>query len=339
MSVCYKCKRCDNIETNNFTNLKKHLNRKNMCIKKKENFCYSNDQLLVYSLIPFQNDIQCISDTEIMHLQNSDKIEKNKKELFDDLDEIEKNKSKICKYCNMEFPLIMILKKHVTTHCFYNEIIKKEKIDNGRHKDNKDKDSKDNKDNKKIENNIDITNNILYNHIDNKTINNNNINIFLEVKNPVPFDKDWDISQINKRIWSDIIFSKYMYTKLLEEIMKTEINLNVVIDKDKDSGMVYKNDIDKYIQMKLNDIVSDTMEKLNKHLLEINKEKENDDSFDEIVDFGRKMINKKYIDFQKNPSVQQNVNLLISEIYEIKKNEAMDIAKRVMESPCKDKGY
>ena len=69
MSVCYKCKRCDNIETNNFTNLKKHLNRKNMCIKKKENFCYSNDQLLVYSLIPFQNDIQCISDTEIMHLQ------------------------------------------------------------------------------------------------------------------------------------------------------------------------------------------------------------------------------------------------------------------------------
>jgi len=63
-----------------------------------------------------------------------------------------------------------------------------------------------------------------------------------------------------------------MYTELLEEILKNDINLNVIIDKDNDSGMVYKNNIDKYIQMKLKDIISNTMEKLNNHLNDINKD-------------------------------------------------------------------
>ena len=63
-----------------------------------------------------------------------------------------------------------------------------------------------------------------------------------------------------------------MYTELLEEILKNDINLNVIIDKTNDSGMVYKNNIDKYIQMKLKDIISNTMEKLNNHLNDINKD-------------------------------------------------------------------
>ena len=33
------------------------------------------------------------------------------------------------------------------------------------------------------------------------------------------------------------------YNTELEEILKNEINLNVIIDKDSDSGLVYKNDI------------------------------------------------------------------------------------------------
>jgi len=34
-----------------------------------------------------------------------------------------------------------------------------------------------------------------------------------------------------------------MYTNLLTEILKNEINLNVIIEKDNDSGIVYKNEI------------------------------------------------------------------------------------------------
>jgi len=52
------------------------------------------------------------------------------------------------------------------------------------------------------------------------------------------------------------MISQFMYTELLEEILKNDINLNVIIDKEKNSGMVYKNNIDKYIQMKLKDIIS-----------------------------------------------------------------------------------
>ena len=58
-----------------------------------------------------------------------------------------------------------------------------------------------------------------------------------------------------------------MYTKLLEEILKNEINLNIIIDKNDNSGMVYKNDIDTYIKMKIKDIIDKTMEKLKNHLL------------------------------------------------------------------------
>jgi hypothetical protein len=121
-----------------------------------------------------------------------------------------------------------------------------------------------------------------------------------------------------------------MYTSLLEEILKNEINLNVVIDKDKDSGMVYKNDIDKYIQMKSKDIVVNTMEKLNFQLNEINKN--NNISFKEIIDFSRQMINKKYNDYKKNQNIQENVGNIICDIFGNKKTEAIDIAKKVMES-------
>jgi hypothetical protein len=90
-----------------------------------------------------------------------------------------------------------------------------------------------------------------------------------------------------------------MYTNFLKEILNNEINLNVVMDKENnDYCMVYKNNIEKYIQMKSKDIFENTMKKLNCQLLDINK---NDNgSFDEIIEFSRRMINKKYIDYQKN---------------------------------------
>jgi len=64
--------------------------------------------------------------------------------------------------------------------------------------------------------------------------------------------------------------SQFMYTELLEEILKNNMNLNVIIDNENDSGIVYKNNIDKYIRMKLKDIVSNTMDKFNFHLNDIN---------------------------------------------------------------------
>ena len=128
-----------------------------------------------------------------------------------------------------------------------------------------------------------------------------------------------------------------MYTRLLEEILNDEINLNVIIDKEKDSGMVYKNDIDKYIQMKSKDIVSKTMNKINQHLIDINKE--NNKAFEEILDFSRKMINKKYIDYQNNKKIQDTVDDIICNIFENKKTDAICIAKKIMDTNIIKDGY
>ena len=316
MSISYKCKRCDCLETGHYSDLKKHLNRKKYCSKKGEMIFMSDDQLIIFSLIPYYNNIHSIKNDELEHMKDSNIIDKNKNELFRELDNIEKNKLKICKYCNIEFTLINDLKKHLLINCFYNELIKRDN------------------ETKKENNNIDAINNInisqcqTVNNTNNTT--NNNINIVLEIKNPIPFDNNWDISKINEGIKRDITFSNVMYTSLLEEILKNEINLNVVIDKDKDSGMVYKNDIDKYIQMKSKDIVVNTMEKLNFQLNEINKN--NNISFKEIIDFSRQMINKKYNDYKKNQNIQENVGNIICDIFGNKKTEAIDIAKKVMES-------
>lgn len=118
-----------------------------------------------------------------------------------------------------------------------------------------------------------------------------------------------------------------MYTKLLEEILKNDINLNVIIDKDKDSALVYQDD--EYIEVKLKDIIENTMKKLNDHLNNINKGRIH--AFEEIIKFTRQMINKKYIDYNKNNYIQEGVKKCVSDLFENKKDDAIKIAKTVYE--------
>lgn len=118
-----------------------------------------------------------------------------------------------------------------------------------------------------------------------------------------------------------------MYTSLLEEIMKNEINLNVIIDKNSNSGLVYKNNIEEYIEMKLKDIVNLTMEKLKNQLLEINNDIK-DKVMKEVSDYYRKIITKKYIDYTKDKDIQEEVFDCVSNIFEKKKNEAIKISKQ-----------
>ena len=166
------------------------------------------------------------------------------------------------------------------------------------------------------------------NSTDNSINNNTNItNIYLNIKHPIPFDDDWDISQINVEKQTNLLFSKVMFTGLLEEILKNDINLNVIIDKENDSGMVYKNDIDKYIQMKLKDIADNSMDKLKKHLVAINKS--DMVSLDECLMPSRHTIERKYNDYKSKLPLQNAVNGLIAKIYETKKEEAINISETV----------
>jgi hypothetical protein len=267
-----------------------------------KSFNYSNDQLIILSLIQ-DKDIDNIN----IKINNIDKnnniITKNKLELLDNIKLIDKQKLKKCSLCNNQFSKISELKEHLLIECFY-------------------------KSKKEVSNNIQI-NIIDSNNNSNNTINNITNNIYLNIKNPIPFDDNWNISNIDNK--DKIIFSKIMYTNLLTEILKNEINLNVIIDKDNDSGIVYKNDIDKYIKMKSEDIIDKTMLKLKEHLLSINN-----DSCDyylkDFLSMSKKVIEKKYDDYiENNDNLKDNVSNIIKNIYNIKKDDALEISKTVLD--------
>ena len=308
MNDKYICRRC-NYSTYKACDIKRHLFKKISCIKNINSMKMSDDQNIVLSLLPCNKNI-LIEDYEIEHLKNSDYISNNKTELFDLINEIDRNRIKICKYCNISYEKVIDLKKHIVIQCFYKDIV-----------------------NKKKESNItNFTHNIINSNNNNNNITNNNI--FLGVQPPIPFDDTWDTSKINDTFIASILNSKYMYSQLLKEILENEINLNVIIDKNSNSGLVYKNNIDKYIRMKSSDIVNNTMDKLKIHLLEMNKSEQT--QFEEIIDYSRKMINKKYIDYNKDEILNSNVNNLMSNIFNDKKDRATQIFNSLLES---DKDY
>ena len=309
MSLYYSCKRCD-YQTNKYPHMRKHLNIKKQCNKTVEAYKYSDDQLIIISLLPL------LDEKEIDYLKKSDIIYKNKDKLFIKLEYIEKNKLKNCTFCNKKFNKIIDLKKHILIQCFYNELQKEIK--------NSEKQPSNN-----LINSLNTVNNITNSteFINNNCNNTTNItnHIYFEIKQPVPFDSQWDISKIDQIYKERLIFSNFMYTKLLEEILNNEINLNVIIDKNNDSGIVYKNDIDKYIKMKCKDIVDNTMEKLKKHLMEINDASQTT-SILECLEISKQSIELKHETYKNNQKIQENVKNLISKIFEDKKDDAVNIS-------------
>ena len=317
MSTIYLCKKC-NLKTGHFADLKKHLCKQKQCSKNLNAMNYSDDQLLILTLLPYLNDKHIIDIREIDYLKESSNIYKNKEKLFNVLDDIEKNKLKKCIYCSSSFSKQIDLRKHILTTCFYKELEKENII----------KENVINNNNSYNTNSNNIIHNIHNINSNNTTQNATNItNIYLEVKTPIPFDEEWDISQIDYKTKSSLLTSKVMYTSLLEEILKNEINLNVIIGKDDESGIVYKNDIDEYINMKSKDIVKQTMEKLYKHLNTIHIY--DGTCFDECLDYSRKMIRQKHKDFIENPIINDNVNHCITNMYINKKNDAIKMSQNI----------
>jgi len=120
---------CNKFETKIFYEIKKHSLRKRPCNKRSEIILLSDDQLLVMSLLPYHNEVHTIDIKELDYLSNSNIISKNKIELYNEIDIIEKNKEKKCKYCFENFNLISELKKHIISKCFYEDLCKRKTID------------------------------------------------------------------------------------------------------------------------------------------------------------------------------------------------------------------
>ena len=145
-------------------------------------------------------------------------------------------------------------------------------------------------------------------NINNSIIGDNNIiqNINININTPIPFDKDWDLSQISELNIYKLLFSKFMYSKLLEEILKNEINLNVIIENESDSGLVYKNDNDKYV----NTVI------LEDHLKNI-----------------KTIIDNKFNDYiNNNNNIKDGVNRVIKDRYLLNNKDAILLCNKIADN-------
>ena len=315
----YKCKNC-NYKTSIFSDIKKHINLKKLCITELNiGFEYSKDQIVILSLIPYnKNNKQDIDEDKVKDVKN---IYENRNELINILSESNKDKKKICKFCHQHFLKLQDLRTHLLLECFSKEINK-----------NKDINISNNKDINISNKDINITNNIINNNnVTNNIIQNITANITVQFESLVPFEQNWDLSKISdleKKF--EILCSDIMYTSLLNKILENNVNLNVVIDKNKNIGFIYQNKDNKYIKMNIEDITENSMEKLHDNLLEINNNLIKKESiYKDLSEFNEERIKKKLTDYKKIPDTKKKVNEFIADMFDKKKQEAYEISKNM----------
>ena len=258
--------------------IRRHLERKNICeIKNNENN-YTEQELYNMSL-----NKEC-------------EIKKNTKNNF-------------CANCNKTFSKNSNYKRHVE-----DKVCRKEnKLD-------------DNEKNNTVinDNSINVDNTIINNGVINN-INNINININVDNQKLRGFDQDWDVSKINKSDILDILLNKHKFTKTLQNILKNEVNLNVIMNND-NNAFVYKSGNDKYEPMKQDQIMQESMEKIYKHLQTFYEETitNNINNYDtKYFDTINNDINKGYTQYlYENTQFKSIANKAISYFFSLVKNEA-----------------
>ncbi len=227
--------------------------------------------------------------------------------------EIKKNnKNNFCANCNKTFAQNCNYKRHIEKKV----CLKKNKLD-----DNEKNNTFINDNSINIVNvdTINIDNSV---NIDNSIIN---ININMDKKELRGFDEDWDVSKINKSDILDILLNKHKFTTTLQNILKNEVNLNVIINND-NNGFIYKSVNKKYEPMKQDDIMQQSMDKIYKHLQSFYEEiiKNNINNYDtKHFDIINNDINKGYTQYlYENTQFKNIANNAIAYFYKLVKYEA-----------------
>ena len=237
----YTCYRCRIYKTPKKSNMYLHLCKTTKCKIDKNSLAPTIDEHI-------KNSVIIEEDWNFFKNNNNYNCIKTSNEFIDELKEIYFSKRIKCNHCNITFNKYKELENHLFS-CI------------------------------KIENNTNTTNNNITNTTNNittnnTTINNNiNLNINGEPINKdnifiVSFDKDWTTSHINPETKIHLFLTRFnkRYTKTLEAIMENNINKNVLIDKESNSGLVCNNN--NLERMKIKDIVDECIIKIQKHLVE-----------------------------------------------------------------------
>lgn len=173
---------------------------------------------------------------------------------------------------------------------------------------------------------------VCYNEIKNTTNNIQNIGvqniININLSSIKGFDQEWDITNIDHQKKGEILLSNSKFTKTLENILNDKMNLNVIMDHDDKTCIVYNNKKNKYEPMTKKDIIEKSMEKVYNHLKnfynEINNNNKNDLSIKSLEN-ELKILETKYSNFFTFEDAQKIVNNSFSKLYIDKKEEAQTI--------------
>ena len=177
-----------------------------------------------------------------------------------------------------------------------------------------------------------INGSITTNIINNNTLNQQNI-ININLKIIKPFDDEWDISNIDDALKNMLVLSSMKYTKTLEHILNNDTNLNVIIQDEKNQGIVYKNNVEKFKPMSINDIIDKSMDKLHRHLQSFHTDVKVSNQFNignKYLEEEKDIIEQKYDEFKKNKEIQSKVKEYITNIYNNKRNDTLKIYQELL---------
>jgi hypothetical protein len=175
--------------------------------------------------------------------------------------------------------------------------------------------------------------NITNNNNSNNTLNQQNNIININLKILKPFDDDWDVSNIDNTLKNILVLSSMKYTKTLEHILNNDTNLNVIIQDETNTGIVYKNSTEKFKPMTINDIIDKSMDKLHKQLQSFHSEIKEHNEFNISNDYleeEKGVIEQKYNDFKTNKDVQSKVKEYITGLYNNKRNDTLKIYQELL---------
>lgn len=290
----YECKRC--LYTCYQKNhMKNHLNKKKICEKNFDAYKYTEDDLVKMSLIRQYKNCEIGSNLNNLCSPNINKHDY------------------ICQDCNKRLHSNSTLQRHIKLYC-KNKKNNDSSYENMKH-DSIINDNSINIDNSVIDNRINIDNSITDNST---TININIVNSFSE---------EWCTKHIDDKTKALLFLNNAKFTATLENILENEVNLNVLIDKNTDKGIIFENNMLKNITVK--EIVNRTMEKLHKHLEDFQKNAEKLTVDSNYISDSVKNTSEKYNKYKSSTSVQNNVNTLIKDIYCKKQNDAVQTLQKV----------